>query len=219
MSNEQTLVALCDSCHRCGVKRYLVRRTNHAAPQWSEADSLTDFAFAWEDRDAPQTGFRALHDDVNFHFRFNCNDTDLVLPDRATIKDRVLGSDRVEIFFAPDLSLRPYYGLEMSPRGDVLAYKGNFYREIDWDWTCAELQIEARIEGGHYTVSGSIPLETLRTLNILRSSEIHAGIYRAEFHHKADGAVHCGWMPWVNPQTELPDFHVPASFGTLELID
>jgi hypothetical protein len=23
-------------------------------------------------------------------------------------------------------------------------------------------------------------------------------------------------MPWVNPGTEKPDFHVPASFGVLE---
>jgi hypothetical protein len=125
----------------------------------------------------------------------------------------------VEIFFAPDLSLNPYFCLEMSPRGDVLAYEARFYREMNWDWRCEGLQIDAHIENDHYTVSGSIPLDTLRQLKVLRSREMHAGIYRAEFHHMADGTVHSGWMPWVNPNTERPDFHVPTSFGVLELVD
>jgi hypothetical protein len=80
------------------------------------------------------------------------------------------------------------------------------------------LQIDAHIENNHYNVSGTIPLETLHTLKVLRSREIFAGIYRAEFHHQPDGTVHSGWMPWVNPNTERPDFHVPASFGILELM-
>jgi hypothetical protein len=57
----------------------------------------------------------------------------------------------------------------------------------------------------------------LRDLGVLRGHEMFAGLYRAEFHHKPDGTVHSGWMPWVNPRTEKPDFHVPASFGVLEL--
>jgi hypothetical protein len=101
----------------------------------------------------------------------------------------------------------------------VLAYEARFYREMNWDWHCEGLQITAHIENNHYTVSGSIPLDTLRQLKVLRSREMHAGIYRAEFHHKSDGSVHSGWMPWVNPNTERPDFHVPASFGVLELVD
>jgi hypothetical protein len=55
-------------------------------------------------------------------------------------------------------------------------------------------------------------------LNVLKpgSREFFAGIYRAEFSHSPDGTIHSGWMPWVNPQTARPDFHVPASFGMLE---
>jgi len=142
-----------------------------------------------------------------------------VLPDGPTAKERVLGSDRVEIFFACNLNLKPYYCLEMSPRGDVLAYEANFYREMNWSWQCDGLQLSTSIKGNRYTVAGSLPLDTLRGLNVLRSREMHVGIYRAEFHHQADGSVHSGWMPWVNPQTERPDFHVAASFGVLELID
>jgi hypothetical protein len=198
------------------MHRYCVNRVETL--NWQSADPLSAFSFPWEDLPVPHTDFRALWDDEFFHFRFDCEDSDIVLPDGPTIKDRVLGSDRVEIFFAPDLSLKPYFCLEMSPRGDALAYAAKFYRDIDWSWQCEGLQISAKIEGDHYSLVGSIPLVTLRALKILRGHEIHVGIYRAEFHHKTDGSVHSGWMSWVNPRTEIPDFHVPASFGTLELV-
>ncbi len=201
------------------MNRYSARRTTDSAPDWAAADILTRFAFPWENREAPKTEFRALWDETHLHFRFDCQDDDLVLPDGPTAKDRVIDSDRVEIFFAPDLGLKPYFCLEMSPRGDVMAYEARFYREINWDWRCEGLQLAAQIDQNHYTVSGSIPLDILRQLKVLRSREMHAGIYRAEFHHKPDGTVHSGWMPWVNPNTEKPDFHVPASFGVLELVD
>lgn len=202
------------------MKRHPVRHTLASPLDWSVAKPLTDFTFPWEERTAPFTEFRALWDETHLNFRFDCIDDDLVLPDGPTAKDRVLGSDRVEIFLAPDLSLKPYYCLEMSPRGDVLAYEANFYREMNWDWQCAGLQLNAHIEGNRYTVTGSLPLDTLRALKVLKpgSSEFFAGIYRAEFHHRPDGSIHSGWMPWVNPHTERPDFHVPASFGLLEIV-
>jgi Carbohydrate family 9 binding domain-like len=202
------------------MKRYPVHNTSASPLDWSEAEPLTDFSFPWEKRTAPRTEFRALWDEAHVHFRFDCTDDDLVLPDGPTAKDRVLGSDRVEIFLAPDLSLKPYYCLEMSPRGDVLAYEANFYREMNWDWQCAGLQLNAHLEGNHYTVTGSLPLDTLRDMKVLKpgSSEFFTGLYRAEFHNQPDGTVHSGWMPWVNPQTERPDFHVPSSFGILELV-
>jgi hypothetical protein len=195
------------------MKRYHVQN----ATNWSAADLLTDFTFPWEDRPAPKTAFRAMHDYELFRFRFDCVDEDLVLPDGPTAKERALGADRVEIFFATDLSLECYFGLEMSPQGDVADYAARFYREIDWSWSCEGLVLEPEICEGGYTVSGSIPLAVLRDLGVLRGREMFAGLYRAEFHHKPDGSVHSGWMPWVNPSTEKPDFHVPASFGVLEL--
>jgi hypothetical protein len=204
----------------CAMKHYHVHRTTESDPNWFTAELLTDFTFPWESRTAPLTEFRALWDDERLHFRFDCVDDDLVLPDGPTAKERVLGSDRVEIFFAPDLSLKPYFCLEMSPRGDVLAYKAGFYRQMDWNWQCDGLQLAAHIEGNHYSATGSLPFDTLRDLNVLKpgSREFFAGIYRAEFSHKPDGTIHSGWMPWVNPHTERPDFHVPASFGVLELV-
>ncbi|HCN29136.1 MAG TPA: endoxylanase [Verrucomicrobiales bacterium] len=196
------------------MKRYIVQKTT----EWAAACALTDFTLAWESRPSPKTEFRALHDPTHLHFRFDCLDDDLVLPDADSEKERVLGSDRVEIFLAPDLSLQSYYCLEMSPRGEVLAYEARYYREFNWDWSLDGLDLDATIEGNLYTVTGRLPLATLRRLGVLHGSELFAGLYRAEFHHRPDGSIHAGWMPWVNPQTEKPDFHVPASFGVLELV-
>lgn len=202
------------------MKRYQIRRVPASGLQWSAAEQLNDFSFAWEPTAPPFTEFRALWDDERLHFRFDCLDEDLVLPGGPNAKDRALGSDRVEIFFAPDLSLKSYYCFEMSPRGDVLAYEAAFYRRMNWDWSCPELELSAHIDANHYSVTGSLPLDLLRAWNVLKpgSSEILAGLYRAEFSQKPDGTTHSGWMPWVHPQTEKPDFHVPASFGVLELL-
>jgi hypothetical protein len=202
------------------MKQYHVNPCNEPMPIWSMAEVMTDFTFAWENKPAPKTEFRALWNSQELHFRFDCQDDDLVLPDGVTVKDRALGSDRVEIFFTPDLSLDPYYCLEMTPRGDALAYKAKFYREIDWEWKCMGLYLDAQIQDNHYTVTGRIPLRTLFELNVLKPNlrELMVGVYRAEFCRNADGSVHSGWMPWVKPHTLKPDFHVPASFGVFELV-
>jgi hypothetical protein len=136
------------------------------------------------------------------------------------LRQRVLDSDRVEIFLTPDLSLSPYYGFEMAPSGEVLAYRARHYRQFDRDWSSDGLQFSGRLGERGYTVQGTIAMETLRTLNILKpgARELYAGVYRAEFSRNPDGSIHQGWMPWVNPRTERADFHVPESFGTFELV-
>jgi Carbohydrate family 9 binding domain-like len=204
------------------MKRYNVRRIpDSTVPiDWALADVLADFTFPWEETTAPETVFRALWDESHLYFRFDCVDEDLVLATGETLKDRVLGSDRVEIFFTPDLSLTPYYCFEMSPLGEALVYQARFYREVDWEWNCPGLEIEARIESPRYWLEGRLPLERLLELGILKpqAREFYAGVYRGEFSHLPDQPVKTGWMPWVNPRTERPDFHVPESFGIFELL-
>jgi hypothetical protein len=121
-----------------------------------------------------------MHDGEVFRFRFDCVDEDLVLPDGPTAKERALGADRVEIFFATDLSLQRYFGLEMSPQGDVADYAARFYREIDWNWSCEGLVLQPEIRESGYSVSGSIPLEVLQDLGVLRGPR------------DVRGAVSCG---------------------------
>lgn len=200
--------------------RYQVRRINHAGLDWNHAVQLTDFTFPWDSTPPPHTCFRALWNEENLLFRFDCVDEDLVLGEGDTLKDRVLGSDRVEIFCAPDLSLDPYYAFEISPLGEILAYRARHYRQYDWEWTCPELEVKAKIDGKNYQVQGTLPMAVLRHLNILKpgATEFYTGVFRAEFSRRKDGSIHSGWMPWVNSQTERPDFHVPTAFGVFELV-
>lgn len=194
-------------------KKYHVRRTAGEL-DWNRAELLTDFVFPWKEEEAPSTEFRALADDVNFYFRFEIEDRDIVLDSSEDPDEAVLGSDRAELFFSPtpDLS-EPYYGMEMDPRGGVYDYKGKFHRHIDPSWKMPGLVLKGEVSGDSYVVSGSVPLEVLRDLNCLRGEEMITGVYRAEFSHEPDGTVRQEWISWVNPEVEIPDFHVPSSFG------
>ncbi len=203
------------------VKRYPVQAARGAL-DWSAATPLTDFGFPWESRAAPSTEFRALWNDERLYFRFDCVDEDLVLGAGATAKARVLGSDRVELFFTPALELNPYFCVEMAPNGDVYSYRAKTYREFDDDFAWQGLELSQRIDvpRAGYAVTGSLPLATLRALGVLKvgARELLVGIYRAEFSHEPGGGVHFGWMSWVDPRTEKPDFHVASSFGVFELV-
>lgn len=198
------------------MKSYVVKAAAGSL-DWARAEVLRDFRFPWESTPTPSTELRALLYADCFCFRFDCVDEELVLAEGATEKERVLGSDRVEIFFTPGLELDPYFCLEMDPRGLVYEYQARSYRRFDDTPWASGLTISARVEGSRYTVEGSLPLESLRARGVLKpgASEMLAGIYRAEFSRLPSGETHFGWMSWVDPATAKPDFHVPSSFGKL----
>ena len=201
------------------MKTYAVRRSSGSKLDWSSASLLSDFTFPWEASAVPFTEFRALHDEQWLHFRFDCIDDDLVLAEGADARARVEGSDRVELFVTPSLALDPYYCMEIDPRAQVHDYRCRSYRQFEWDWRFPGLSAKAGIEGNRYWVEGQLPLDSLRALDVLKpgAREFYAGVYRAEFSRRPDGSVHFGWLPWVDPHTEKPDFHVPESFGRFEL--
>jgi hypothetical protein len=201
------------------MKRYVVRSQRRPL-DWSRAELLTDFRFPWESTPPPLTELRALSCDDRLCFRFDCIDEDLVLGDGGTEKERVLASDRVELFFATSLELDPYFCLEMDPRGFVYQYRAKSYRRFDDTPWAPALEVQATSSARRYSVEGSVPLECLRAHGVLASGsrDILVGVYRAEFSRLA-GSVHFGWMSWVDPATEKPDFHVPSSFGSWSLED
>lgn len=191
---------------------------------WHEAHVLTEFAFPWSTREAPATEFRALWNRQFLFFRFNVVDTDVVLGDGASPKAKVIGSDRVEIFFSTGPDLNPYYGIEIDPRGEVLDYEARYHRQMNWDWSCEGLVVNTSLVGTGYDVEGAIPISTLRKLNCFQQDEagdyLIAGLYRAEFSHGGEaGTILEDWISWIDPEVESPDFHVPSSFGVIRLND
>ncbi len=191
-------------------------------PAWGAAHVLEDFTFPWLDEMAPATRFRALWDRQYFYFFFEASDGDLVLADGSDSRERVIGSDRVEIFLATGRDLQPYYGLELDPRGEVLDYRGRFHRIIDWDWCCDGLEVQARQNAEGYTVEGRVALSSLQQLACLHEDEVGqyliAGLFRAEFSHDENRQTTQNWIAWVDPQVTDPDFHVPSAFGCLRLV-
>lgn len=190
---------------------------------WQMAEALTDFTFPWNKRIPPATEFRALWDAQQFYFRFDVTDSDVVLGHGADAMQKVIGSDRVEIFFSTGRQLDPYYCVEIDPRGEVLDYQARFHRQMNWQWTCEDLQVATALTDKGYIVEGQLPLTTIRKLGCVHQDTsgeyLMAGLYRAEFSSPAatGGPVIEDWMSWLDPQVPLPDFHVPTSFGTIRL--
>ena len=183
-----------------------------------EGGALTDFSFPWLDRESPATTFRAVWNQKWLGFQFIVADDDIVLCDGKNRDDSVLGSDRVEIFFATDKELKDcYYGLEVDPRGWAFDFRAKHYREIDARWNVPALQLTAHYGDGGYFVEGKVSLQVIKDHGLLNGDKIIAGVYRAEFSMSDDG-VQEDWISWVDPGTEKPDFHVASSFGELVLV-
>ncbi len=165
--------------------------------------------------------FRALWDDDRFYFRFDVESILVRTYLAENHKMEVLDSDRVEIFFRRNDRLDPYYCLEIDALGRVLDYRASFYRifEYEWQWPGNnQLKVEsAQIESG-YIVEGSITLASLRDLALLDNNELQAGLFRGECLKVRDPQSGFSWISWVKPDSDQPDFHIPSSFGVINLV-
>lgn len=187
---------------------------------WKNANELTDFTYPWRTESAPATSFKALYNESHLYFLYRATDPDIVLKERGLGERDAVDSDRVEIFFKADDKMNPYYALEMDALGRVLDTEGRYHRNIDyeWDWPAGHLILKASIDQDGYWVEGSISFESLRQLGMYKDDKIlRAGLYRGEYVTQADETIDIKWISWVMPDSETPDFHIPSSFGILEL--
>ena len=187
---------------------------------WKKAEVLTDFVYPWNKETPPATEFRALWNKDAIYFRFNVVDDDIQLGNDPDKDKAVLASDRVELFFSTGKELKPYYTMEMDSAGRVFDAEANFYRQVDasWDWKTLKTHAQKTKDG--YTLTGKVDLSELDKLNLLLGTdkrELMCAILRGEF-SKGEPQVR-KWISWVNPQTEKPDFHIPAAFGVCKLVD
>ena len=191
--------------------------------EWPADGWIDDFTFPWRTRKVPRTEMCCACDGKRLLFAFRCDDSDLVL--RGAVPEdemAVAAGDRVELFFAKDAAIKEYYCFEMSPAGNVLAYRASFYRKFDRSWDCPGLVLSARTLGDGYVVEGSIPLATLKTLcgvDFAEGEPLRVGAFRAEYSHVESDDPEEAWISWVHPKSEMPDFHIPSSFGAFRLKD
>ena len=204
---------------------YQVKRTTQAITisgtnadeGWNNANALENFSFPWLEYESPFTSFRALLGEEALYFQFQVEDEDVVLGEGENAEQAALGSDRVELFFTSNDSLRPYYSLEMDPKEQVFDSKGELYRQIDGDWDWPGLEVAAQITDKGYILEGKIPAHTLDELQLWQDkakTRLRVGVFRAEFSYEADSTVQHHWISWVMPDSPTPDFHIPSAFGT-----
>ena len=180
---------------------------------WAEALRESELSFPWQEREAPATEFRALSGDRHLYFAFIVHDADIVI-DEGVDEEAVARGDRVELFFAPNLSLDDYVCFEIDPRGRVLDYRASYYREFDSDWDLPELVVASVVSDTGYVIEGSIPLAALPGPD--EDGHVLTGIFRAELSHRDGDEPLAEWISWVIPDSEEPDFHIPSAFGWLD---
>lgn len=210
------------------VTNYIVNPVNVPVlpPDWGNANVLTDFPLRWPGAYQPTalpvagtTQFRALWDAQHLHFHFAVATKHVRAHRELGTKFDALASDRVEIFFKVNGGMNPYYGLEIDVLGRVFDFKADFHRQFQYHWRWNGVHAEAVRNAAGYTVEGRIPMASLRALGILDGRRIEAGLYRAASYPEGKDNFDFLWMSWIDPGTPTPDFHVPASFGTLLLAD
>jgi len=67
-------------------------------PSWQSAAILRDFSSPWLEVDDTGTAFRALHDGAHLYFRFDVEESNILVYEKDLTKFDVLNSERVEIF-------------------------------------------------------------------------------------------------------------------------
>jgi len=187
---------------------------------FEKANCLTDFCSPWNDNSFSKIEFRAVSDHENFYFNFRVFDTEIYLDKKDDSFDSIGNSDRVELFFRTNENLNPYYCLEIDTSGRIMDFKAYPDKDFDfnWKWPKKDLEIATSRDKMSFKVSGSISIQSLKDLNLIQDNTIEAGVFRAKFSLVENLQYEPTWISWVNPGTEIPNFHIASSFGIFKLL-
>lgn len=190
-------------------------------PAWGRAGTLIDFEDPWTRNLASgtaasvaETTFKAIADDKNLYFAFTCRENTPKVERMWQGKKTLNNEDRVEIYFAPDENLDPYYCVEIDPEGRVHDFAASLPRRFDESWSMPGLRTAGKKTASGYVVEGSIPLASLEALGLPPArpgQSWRVGLFRADLGKAGAGSDR--WITWVRPNSEKPDFHTPSAFG------
>ncbi|MGB2127884.1 MAG: carbohydrate-binding family 9-like protein [Flavicella sp.] len=182
---------------------------------WEEAFSLTDFSSPWKQDPIAKIEFKAIHNQTHLYCRFRVADPNVYVDTTDDTKDSINESDRVELFFRSNEKLDPYFCLEIDPTARLMDFKARPQRafDFDWNWPVKDIEIQSSVENDYFTVEIAITLDSLSELGLLKGNRLETGIYRAKYKQQADETYEPTWITWVDPKTEVPDFHIASSFG------
>jgi len=182
---------------------------------WTSLAVLCQLQYPWdEDSQLAKTHFKAYHTGKYLHFQFSAFTDQVLIYRKVNDKLEVRFSERVELFFREDPSMKNYYCLEMDPALRVLDYHAQHYRQFNraWQWP-DNLNLVCHSQADAYILSGKIKLQTLSELKLLKDNVLEAGVYRGHVLSLQGEEADIRWSTWVKPEAEKPDFHIPSSFG------
>ena len=190
------------------------------AKAWENAHKLSNFISPWDPVTVLKIEFKALWAVENLYFMFKVHDPLIYIDTTNDSKESIGNSDRVELFFRSNSDMDPYYCLEIDPSPRVMdfkAYPGQKF-DFNWNWPKEGLVVKSDIQKKHFVVEGSISMDSLKKFNLIHDNKIEVGIFRAKYNRVEGKQYKPTWISWVKPNSETPDFHIPSSFGVLELI-
>lgn len=193
-------------------------RGDHAV--WSKANLLSDFVSAWDSNANCKIEFKSLWDSKKLFFCFKVYDNKVQIVNEDNSEESIGNSDRVELFFKVNDTLNPYYCIEIDPTSRILDFRATANRkfEFDWSWPKNELVVKSNITNNFFTVEGSITINSLKELQLIKNNTIETGIFRAKYTPLENSEFESTWISWVNPNTQYPNFHTSSSFGVLNLV-
>ena len=188
---------------------------------WKKAVPLTDFISPWDLNYVSKTEFRALWDGDYFFFCFAVFDSSIHINRIDDSVEGIANSDRVELFFKPDATLNPYYCLEIDSDARILDFIAYPKRRFDYNWKWPKdcIQVKSSVNENGFIVEGAITIASLNQLNLIQENCIQTGVYRAKYNSVDRINFEPTWLSWVDPKTEMPDFHIASSFGMFQLVD
>ena len=142
------------------------------------------------------------------HFSFKVKDATACAASERGLPERTLESfDRVEVFLSPKADMsQAYCCIEIGLSGDVLDYRAEYYRKMDYAYTLKTLKVHTRRSEDMQTVEFSVSEQELAESGI-KSDDFYLGVFRADF---APGGRLVDWFSAVPHGAGEPDFHRPS---------
>lgn len=217
-----TLIVLLSSCTIFNINTI----PNKQPKKWKDIPTFQNFVSPWDEKPFGKTTFQYQNDTEWFYFLFDVVDDDIQLCDTSLNNElNVLQSDRVELFFAKDSLMQPYYTFEMDAAGrlfDARCYilpknkaKPKNLKQINanWDIDEADLLVKATKTKLGYQVKGKVAMSFLNNNHLVTNNQIWCGILRADFNSNSTTQ----WISAKNPKTKKPDFHCWGVFVPLPI--
>ncbi|MFH1824751.1 MAG: carbohydrate-binding family 9-like protein [Candidatus Firestonebacteria bacterium] len=186
---------------------------------WGKLKPVGPFQFPWAKKvDLKQkTVAKLTWDDKYLYLGYLAYDKDIQAIKRGR-KGNVWLDDVVEIFLAPTLNDKSYFGFELNALGDLLDYKAKVYRKFNYKWIAKGIKTATFIKKGKFfSAEFAIPFSAIKKYP--KNETIwNIGLFRVDYN-----IVHCikkdEYSLWKPSGTKTPDYHRLKAFGKLAFKD